>query len=87
MRVARVMAMAKVLKFDEAIPVAARPRGRAAHAAHPSDDFWPEVSRGARESQWPDPANAPRRVLGEMALIVGGAGLFVLLTTIVFGTP
>ena len=54
-----------------------------------SYSFWPEVSCGAWSVNpaQADPRNSPRRVLSEMMLIVGGAGLLVLLTTIFLGTP
>lgn len=54
-----------------------------------SYSFWPEVSCGAWSVNpaQPDPRNSPRRVLSEMMLIIGGAGLLVLLTTIFLGTP
>ena len=54
-----------------------------------SYSFWPEVSCGAWSVNpvQADPRNSPQRVLTEMMLIVGGAGLLVLLTTIFLGTP
>jgi len=68
--------MAHVLDFDKVSVL----RGRKdEHQAPPylgvaeqrSDDFWPEVSCGLWLKQPADPANAPRRVLGEIALIIG----------------
>ena len=86
--------MAQILKFDEAsgsrnVPWQQRSKFEAARRVEESDDFWPEVSRGLWVNQPVpvNPANAPGRVLTEMLLILGGAGLLVLLTTIFFGTP
>jgi len=91
--------MAKVLKFEDAIgtrDVPAERRtardvaSRSRSTEHGSDDFWPEVSSGLWVCRGPlpvDPANKPGRVLAEMALILGGAGLMVLLTTIFVGVP
>ena len=94
---AKVMAMAQVLKFDEAagrhnIPQQRRSDfqvARRERLVEESDDFWPEVSSGLWVNQPVpvNPANAPGRVLSEILLILGGAGVLVLLTTIFFGTP
>ena len=57
-------------------------------AEQSSDDFWPEVSCGLWLKKPADPANAPRRVLAEIALILGGCGLLVgLVSFFVHGPP
>ena len=90
--------MAQVLKFEEAIGSRGAPKDRRGDrvaarrdrsAELESDDFWPEVSSGlwVNDPIPVDPANAPERVMTEMLLILGGAGLLLLLITIFFGTP
>ena len=88
--------MAQILEFDEAAGRVAPLERRAdlqivwrEQVDEEPDDFWPEVSRG----RWADqpipvnPANSQGRVLTEMLVILGGAGLLVLLTTVFFGMP
>ncbi len=85
--------MAHVLDFDKVAAL----RGRTVERQVPryieaaeqsSGDFWPEVSCGLWLKQSADPANAPRRVLGEIALILGGCGLLVALASFfVHGPP
>lgn len=53
------------------------------------DDFWMEASKGLWSNQ-PipiNPANSAGRVLTEMAMVLGGACLLVLLSIVFFGTP
>ena len=90
--------MAQVLKFDEAISRGSAPSEphadsktalRERLAEEERDDFWPEVSSGlwVKQPIPVNPANSPQRVLTEVMLILGAAGLLVLLTTIFIGTP
>lgn len=85
--------MAHVLDFDKVSALRGRtgerrvPRHLGA-AEQSSDDFWPEVSCGLWLKEPADPANAPRRVLGEIALILSGCGLLVALVSFfVHGPP
>jgi hypothetical protein len=94
--------MAQILDFDavqrpapegQLSPNSNQPHRRGARP-EPDEDvftFWPEVSCGLWVSEQPppapDPANALNRVLAEMLVILGGAGLLVLLATAIFGAP
>lgn len=83
--------MAQILKLDDAY--AARvTRARAVPAERHDDDdysFWPEVACGlwSKAPHEVDPRNSAGRVLSEMMLIIGGASLLVLLTTVFLGAP
>jgi hypothetical protein len=88
--------MVQILNFDEAMQGRARQasdsaRGKQNRAGSDDDfSFWPEVSSGLWVSTGPvlpDPRNSPERVLREVLLILGGAGLLVLLTTVFLGAP
>jgi hypothetical protein len=86
--------MAQILKLQETYGARdalrkPQPRIQARRDEGQSYSFWPEVSCGAWSinPMQADSRNSPRRVLSEMMLIVGGAGLLVLLTTAFFGTP
>ena len=91
--------MAQVLKFHEAIGRgnALNERGSDGHAAQRGrvaerelDDYWPELSSGLWVSQEPavsDPRNSPRHVFTEVFLILGGAGLLAVLSTVFLGAP
>jgi hypothetical protein len=94
--------MVQILNFDPVLQgrrAAAREQFDPPRARHdrttqtaPDDSFsyWPVVSSGlwvSQEPSAPDPANAPERVLTEVFLILGGAGLLVMLTTMFFGAP
>ena len=74
--------MADVLKFD----AVSREQVRARKTSREEEfSFWPEVSSGfwvVSNDQPVDPANSARRVLTEFALILGGCGLLVVLTTL-----
>ena len=90
----RVKIMAQILKFEETFGFrdVRSEKQSAAHTRIDEDDtysFWPEVSCGlwSKSSVPVDPRNSPQRVLSEMMLIVGGAGLLVMLAAIFLGTP
>ena len=74
--------MAHILDFDRVLNF----HGRAARAgkAEPAE-YWPGVSCGPCAA--PDPANAPQRVLAEMALILAGCGVLVTLSTVLAHLP
>ena len=83
--------MAHVLDFDKVAAVRGRTVERQVRygaAKQGSDGFWPEVSCGLWLKQPANPANAPKRVFGEIALILGGCGLLVALVSFfVHGPP
>lgn len=88
--------MMEVLKFGEAtgsgVRQERRPDLKIVRSEQPNEEpdvFWLEVSRGLWVNQpvSVNPANAPGRVLTEMFLILGGAGLLALLATVFFGSP
>lgn len=85
--------MAHVLDFGKISALRSGAGERQARPCHGtaqqhSDDFWPEVSCGLWLKQPADPANTPRRVLGEIALILGGCGLLVAMVSFfVHGPP
>ena len=88
--------MAQILKFSEASDCDVRREWRA-HLrvvrnelpVEEPDDFWFEAPKGFRSNQAVpvDPANSAGRVLTEMAMVLGGACLLVLLVIEFFGTP
>lgn len=85
--------MAHVLEFAQSRGVrrleaaAARaPTSKTHPAERQNDDCWPEVSCGLWVKQPVDPANTPRRILGEMALILGVCGLLIALISILLPT-
>ena len=92
--IAEVKAMAQVLNFRDSLSDrdgSAR-NGAALRNRLDEDEsysFWPEVSSGlwVKHPVPVNPENSPQRVLSEMMLIVGGAGLLVLLATIFLGVP
>ena len=95
--------MVQILNFDDALqgrattarrqsdpPKSKQDRAACTESQEEPFSFWPEVSSGLWVSQGPvlpDPGNSPRRVFAEVLLILGGAGLLVLLTTVFFGAP
>jgi hypothetical protein len=95
--------MVQILNFDDAMHARAATarrqsdlrRSKQNHTARAESEedsfsFWPEVSSGLWVSQGhvpSDPKNSPGRVFTEMLLILGGAGLLVLLTTVFLGAP
>jgi len=82
--------MVEILKFDEALQHRARSRPSKTSEAEDTFNFWPEVRCGLWVSQGPvqpDPINSEGRVLAEVLLILGGAGLLVLLSAVFFGLP
>ncbi|HEX4294550.1 MAG TPA: hypothetical protein VHZ29_10480 [Rhizomicrobium sp.] len=82
--------MAHILDFGKVSALRGRTSERQAspHQGESSNDFWPEVSCGLWLMQPTDPANAQRRVFGEIALILGGCGLLVALVSVfVHGPP
>jgi hypothetical protein len=86
--------MAQILKLHETYGARngmreSRLRFRDRQDEDESYSFWPEVSCGAWSINpaQTDPRNSPQRVLSEMMLIIGVAGLLVLLTTIFLSAP
>jgi hypothetical protein len=93
--------MAQILDFDAVqrrapegqLSTNSNHPGRRGARPEPDDvfTFWPEVScglwAGEQLTPTPDPANAPSRVLAEVLVILGSAGLLVLLATAIFGAP
>jgi len=75
--------MADILEFQSLS------RERAPRRAGTEDaacSFWPEVECGLWRAQ-ADPANAPKRVALEIALILGGTAVLCLLTTLLAAPP
>ena len=82
--------MVEILRFDEALQRRARPLPPKTSEADDSFSFWPEVTSGLWVCQGPvqpDPRNSAGRVLAEVLLILGGAGLLVLFSALFFGVP
>ena len=76
--------MADILEFQSLSrgPAKRRAEDGAAYS------FWPEVECGLWRAQTsPDPANAPRRVVLEIALILGATAALCLLTTLLAAPP
>ncbi len=83
-RAARMAQMAHILHFDRVFCGLKREAGAVADARPELNDFWPDVQCSLCPPV--DPANAPRRVLAEMALALAGSGLAVgLLSLLVAG--
>jgi hypothetical protein len=94
--------MVQILNFDDAMHARAatarrqsgRPNGNKTQTVQATLEdtfsYWPEVSSGLWVSKGPvlpDPRNSPGRVFTEVFLVLGGAGLLVLLTTVFLGAP
>ena len=88
--------MAQILQFTDAAGYQARQK-KTVHLrlvrndlpVEEPDDFWLEASQGLWSSQ-PEAANrenTPGHVLSEMAMVLGGACLLVLLSIVFFGAP
>jgi hypothetical protein len=88
--------MAQILKFSHAAGNQSR-QTKTVHLrvvrnnppVEDADDFWLEASRGLWSTQ-PEPINpenSPGRVLSEMATVLGGACLLVLLSIAFIGMP
>ena len=88
--------MAQILQFTDAAGYQARQK-KTVHLrvvrndapVEDADDFWLRASKGLWSTQ-PEPINpenSPGRVLSEMAMVLGGACLLVLLSFAFFGMP
>jgi|HubBroStandDraft_5_1064220.scaffolds.fasta_scaffold71472_2 hypothetical protein len=75
--------MADILQFQSPSRERAPQRASAEDSAH---SFWPEVECGLWHAQ-AEPANAPKRVALEIALILGGTAVLCLLTTLLAAPP
>lgn len=81
--------MSQVLDFKD---VAARPDRVRLRTVPPRDDgnpFWPEVSpqQGSCEAPAVDPANAPGRVLSEVAALFSAVALLIFAVTVFVPGP
>ncbi|HEX4861212.1 MAG TPA: hypothetical protein VFV07_08250 [Rhizomicrobium sp.] len=77
--------MADILQFQSLSRERPPQRAGAEDTAY---SFWPEVECGLWHAQAaPDPANTPKRVALEIALILGGTAALCLLTTLLAAPP